>query len=1004
MKRISFVLFTVIIIVFVCVSAYASDVIASENTSSSKWILTSDGILTITDASPEKNYKSNRLPSWNQYADSITEIKITYDVKVLGNYAFYNCKNAEKISIPSSITSIGDYAFANCSSITDINIPSGVTSIGVGSFSQCYGLKSAVIPQGVIEIKDNTFKRCLTIESVVIPEGVTSIGLDAFYRCEKLKEINLPSTLEYIGERAFENCTAITELVIPEGVKKLDKRAFCYCPSLSSVTIPSTLNYFESGAFRYCDSISEVYISDIVSWIGSEFNTYTSTPLREGVTLYVKGEPITELIIPESVTEITDLAFYQCKQLTSVVFPENLTAIGNSAFSGCTNVIADDLYLENIQTMGVAALKFKRLSLTLGDSVKSYEPSSASATESFNLYAKSTSDTAALLRRNEIDYMPYDLKELVRLEVISSPERKYLINDKMVDDPELKITAIYSNKTSEDVTKIAAVTPKVFDEEGAVTVNVIYSDETGRVITKLDVTVIAPRGSIGDNIYWEYVANKTLRLSGSGKLPDYLDVNEIPWIKYANKIENFIIEDGITELGNYSLSNLRALKKLNIPSTVSFISRTAFCGADSLECIEVDEDNPCFCQIEAVLYSKDKTELVLFPAKNEHTYLDLPEELDTIRANAFCKSEVRAVSFPQKITIEDNAFYECKNLSEVYFYDEVVSIGGNAFYGCSHLEKVIFKKSLRVLGEGAFSRCMKLEYIILPSPLSELSENAFKSCYSLKGINLPDTLKRVGASAFENCFELRHILIPDGVTEIGEKAFSKCISLQTVKLGGLIPDKSLFKDCKSLTHIIAENSFGIDKTYTTAALKGFVKKMDYKDGVFRDCKRTDWFYSNIVFSYEIGIMMGVSNTYFSPKSNITLAQLVTMMARLHSIYYTGSADFVQGDIWYKVYLDYLNSNGVITEYDDLGLYATRRQFIDIARSLPGCELDVINLEFEIPDVENVEENESVYALYRAGILSGSDDEHTFNSNSNITRAEVAAILSRMIDKNLRIKF
>ncbi len=128
---------------------------------------------------------------------------------------------------------------------------------------------------------------------------------------------------------------------------------------------------------------------------------------------------------------------------------------------------------------------------------------------------------------------------------------------------------------------------------------------------------------------------------------------------------------------------------------------------------------------------------------------------------------------------------------------------------------------------------------------------------------------------------------------------------------------------------------------------------------------------------------------------------------------TGSEDFVQdsGDKWYQVYLDYAFEKGIIDEayYNcDVNQRATRAQFAEIfANSMPGDGLYQINTiaDNKVPDVPMSKPYaDKVYTLYRAGVLTGGDAMGTFSPGTFITRAESAAIVSRMAESDNRNRF
>ena len=187
----------------------------------------------------------------------------------------------------------------------------------------------------------------------------------------------------------------------------------------------------------------------------------------------------------------------------------------------------------------------------------------------------------------------------------------------------------------------------------------------------------------------------------------------------------------------------------------------------------------------------------------------------------------------------------------------------------------------------------------------------------------------------------------------------------------------------------------------------------YTPGQFTDVPAAAWFAPEVANAFEFGLMKGNSETTFNPAGSVTLAEAITMAARIHSIYTTGAERFDQsaGAHWYDTYLDYALAHGIIgAAYDgcDVTQKATRAQFAEIfAASLPAEALETINTVADgaIPDVQPGDAFAPfVYRLYRAGILRGSDDAGTFHPESSITRAEAAAIVSRMAESGSRVAF
>lgn len=177
---------------------------------------------------------------------------------------------------------------------------------------------------------------------------------------------------------------------------------------------------------------------------------------------------------------------------------------------------------------------------------------------------------------------------------------------------------------------------------------------------------------------------------------------------------------------------------------------------------------------------------------------------------------------------------------------------------------------------------------------------------------------------------------------------------------------------------------------------------------FADVSQSDWYYQGVSQAFSYGLITGTSETSFAPKGNITLGQAVTIAARLHKTYFTGSAAFAQGSPWYQVYVDYAKENGILDkDYANYDKAATRGEFAAIfSAALPKNELPGINTieEMAIPDVDpDASYGDALYTLYRAGILTGSDAKGTYRPASNISRCEAAALLTRMANPDLRVK-
>lgn len=200
------------------------------------------------------------------------------------------------------------------------------------------------------------------------------------------------------------------------------------------------------------------------------------------------------------------------------------------------------------------------------------------------------------------------------------------------------------------------------------------------------------------------------------------------------------------------------------------------------------------------------------------------------------------------------------------------------------------------------------------------------------------------------------------------------------------------------------------KAYTIVGLTNFEKCQTYEEATFSDIYSGDWYYSNIVSVYEYGLMSGNGNGTFAPSSNLSIAEAIAISTRIHHTYFFGysySYDPTDpGEFWYSPYVSYALNQGLTSSaYPDYNAPITRAEFAKIiSGSVDPIDLEEINTidDGAIPDVpSDTEYADGVYLLYRAGVLTGADSNGSFNPDATITRAEAAAVITRIIDPSLR---
>ena len=305
---------------------------------------------------------------------SLTYITIPNNVTSLGNQAFSDCTGLTSITIPNSVTSIGECAFMGCSSLTSITIPNSVMSIKIGAFLGCSSLTSViwnakvysdferngtpfyfddayylnldVRPQitsfvfgdSVQHIPAYLCRGMKNLTSITIPNSVTSIGGSAFEGCEGLTSIIIPNGVTSIEDRTFNGCTSLTSITIPNNVTNIGHSAFEGCKGLTSITIPNSVTNIGYDAFYDCKKLTKTnYTGDIIGWCAILFGNIMANPVTYSHNLYINGEEVRDLEIPNSVMSIGDYAFCCCN-LTSITIPNSVTSIGDNAFYSCAGL------------------------------------------------------------------------------------------------------------------------------------------------------------------------------------------------------------------------------------------------------------------------------------------------------------------------------------------------------------------------------------------------------------------------------------------------------------------------------------------------------------------------------------------------------------------------------------------------------------------------------------------------------------------------------------------
>ena len=229
------------------------------------------------------------------------------------------------LNIPDNITSIGSAAFSGCTSINEINISDNVTSIDTAAFSNCTSLTSIHLPENpsYVTISENLLQGCSSLQSIKIPKYITRISNYSLANCDFLS-LTIPSNVKYIGGGAFSNSYNLSSLTLNEGLESIGSQ-FIRASSITEINIPDSVTNLTARIFHYCPNLKKITIGKNV------------TKLPE--SMLDSSNKVEEVIIKGNINEIEKNAFNNIKSLKKLSINwKTITKIESKAFFNCPNL------------------------------------------------------------------------------------------------------------------------------------------------------------------------------------------------------------------------------------------------------------------------------------------------------------------------------------------------------------------------------------------------------------------------------------------------------------------------------------------------------------------------------------------------------------------------------------------------------------------------------------------------------------------------------------------
>ena len=682
MKRVKYIPLVLLIAALFCVSAHAASdrqVTDSGVWGNLNWTLYDDGELYISgDGDMPLVTYPQEIP-WARYKLDILKVTMGGNITQLGFYAFSGCSNLKSVVIPGSVTRILSDAFNNCESLTSVTIPEGATTIGSRAFSGCKSLAGVTIPGKVNSIGYRAFGNCTGLTSVTISDGVTSIGESAFAYCTSLTSVTIPESVKEIGDSAFWGCTGLTSVTIPESVKEIGDSAFWGCRSLTSAEfLGNAPELGGSVVFGRVDGNFIIYYhAGATGWTTPTWNGYRSacidTPDEYSaldadnrnsqhiqftlndeahtatVTGGYNGSGGGHVVIPDTVTKggvsykvigIGSTAFQNNVYVKSVELGANISSISAEPFYGCVNLTEFRLSAGND--------KYSVEDGILYDYVK------------YNLYIYPAGRTAEEFR------VPGTVK------TISAGAFSEAKNLKTVEITS-NVTSIgreaFGGCTGIETLRLPFIGGSANDSNNF---DYIFRDVWGEEYSLKTVVISGESLRGGDfDCSTNLVGSiESIALPSCGdSIPSYSfrnceSLSELVFTDIGAVMENGVlnIPGKVTSIGYMAFGNCKSILEVSIPAAAADISDSAFYGCDGLRSFTVAADNPNYSSDKwGVLFSKDGSTLIQYPASRVWPYYNVPDGVRSISSYAFCN---------------------CQNLVNLYIPDTVNELDYSCVYGC----------------------------------------------------------------------------------------------------------------------------------------------------------------------------------------------------------------------------------------------------------------------------------------------------------------------------------
>ena len=593
-----------------------------------------------------------------------------------------------------------------------------------------------------------------------------------------------------LGE-VFRNNTAITsfdELQYFISLTIINENAFRSCNNLTSLTIPSSITSFGNNAFSECSGLSAVYYTgSLEQWCNIMFTNSYGNPLTFAHNLYINGELLTELVIPETVTAIKQNTFNGATCCTSLTLPNSVTSIAKGAFSGCRGLTSIMVLAEMPPITRSTAFDYVSTNTPVYvpcEFVEDYQ-----ASEGWSRFSNILGMCPGTIG---VIADPIESGEIsgggtyeggVTCTLTAIPNEGYLFVYWTEDGPKISYDADYSFIVTGD---------------RSLTAHFVLEDNIDFADANVKSICVANWDTNGDGelsyIEAAMVTNLGEVFRGNTEI---ISFDELQYFISLASISNnafngcssmvsLIIPNAVTSIGYSAFKNCSSWTSLlNIPNSVTSIGYSAFNNCRGLTGSLTIPDHVTFIG-----------DFAFYNCRNLTGSLTLPSSVTSIQESTFsgCNG-LNAVYYlgdihqwcniqfgesgANPLSRMHNLFIDNELVTDLVIPETVTVIKNYAFQGATCLTSLILSDSVTAIGNYAFSGCSGLTGpLTIPNLVTSIGDYAFSGCNGLTGsLTIPDSVTSIGSYAFKNCSGLTGSLtIPNSVTAIGSGTFYNCSS------------------------------------------------------------------------------------------------------------------------------------------------------------------------------------------------------------------------------------